>query len=538
MSRISWSRNSLKKMDVSSIKDTTGILELLEVVGQGTYGQVYKGRYVLSGDTVAIKVMNVRGAAQEDLKAEINLLRKYSHHRNIATYCGALIKKTPMEDHLWLVMEFCGGGSLASLIKSTRKKSLKEEWTAYISREILRGLSHLHKYKVIHRDIKGLNVMLNEKAEVKLVDFGVSVQTDSTLCQSNTFIGTPNWMAPEVIDCQKDPTSSYDCKSDIWSLGITAIEMAEGAPPLGDLHMMKVLQMIVNNPSPTLQQKKWSSSFHSFVKECLIKEPAERPSAENLLNHEFISSVTNIRYVRHQIVDHWKRKKENNDHGDDETSEEEGDQKSKEEPKCQLKEHPRKAQQQQNNKQPKLHKQQRKQHKHQQPGVKRPLKPAEKGVDCYPRPNPLSPDAKCKQYCGRPRGGSTPSVPEIQISPQSENPVPACVSASRARSPSPCSPMHNLKLMSQAWAGEFKPRSVSLSPRRRLVVDENANGLFQVLRICISKWFRLLQPLQFSLRFRLLKLSLQSRTFKLSLQSRTFKLSLQSRTFKLSLQSR
>ncbi|XP_062872406.1 traf2 and NCK-interacting protein kinase-like isoform X2 [Trichomycterus rosablanca] len=127
----------LDKIDFSSLRDPTGIFDLVKMVGNGSYGQVYKGRHVKSGQTVAIKVMNVSGATQEALKAEINLLSKYSHHRNIATYYGAFNKKNHLEDHLWLVMEFCGGGSLDGLIRSTRTKSLKEEWTAYISREIL-----------------------------------------------------------------------------------------------------------------------------------------------------------------------------------------------------------------------------------------------------------------------------------------------------------------------------------------------------------------------------------------------------------------
>ncbi|TNN76391.1 TRAF2 and NCK-interacting protein kinase [Liparis tanakae] len=129
-----------------------------------------------------------------------------------------------------LVMEFCGAGSVTDLIKNTKGNSLKEEWTAYICREILRGLAHLHQHKVIHRDIKGQNVLLTENAEVKLVDFGVSAQLDRTVGRRNTFIGTPYWMAPEVIACDENPEATYDFKSDLWSLGITAIEMAEGAP--------------------------------------------------------------------------------------------------------------------------------------------------------------------------------------------------------------------------------------------------------------------------------------------------------------------
>uniref|UniRef100_A0A4W5LPS2 non-specific serine/threonine protein kinase n=1 Tax=Hucho hucho TaxID=62062 RepID=A0A4W5LPS2_9TELE len=150
--------------------DPAGIFELVEVVGNGTYGQVYKGRHVKTGQLAAIKVMDVTEEEEEEIKAEINMLKKYSHHRNIATYYGAFVKKSPPgnDDQLWLVMEFCGAGSVTDLVKNTKGNSLKEDWIAYICREILRGLSHLHQHKVIHRDIKGQNVLLTENAEVKL----------------------------------------------------------------------------------------------------------------------------------------------------------------------------------------------------------------------------------------------------------------------------------------------------------------------------------------------------------------------------------
>lgn len=195
---------------------------------------------------------------------------QYSNHRNIATYYGAFVKKSSpgKDDQLWLVMEYCGAGSVTDLVKSTKGQSLKEEWIAYISREILRGLSYLHSNKVIHRDIKGQNVLLTDNAEVKLgkldssvdrvaslfdrsstelslrgvslVDFGVSAQLDRTIGRRNTFIGTPYWMAPEVIACDENPDATYDNRSDLWSLGITALEMAESQPPLCDLHPMRV----------------------------------------------------------------------------------------------------------------------------------------------------------------------------------------------------------------------------------------------------------------------------------------------------------
>ncbi|XP_011481890.1 misshapen-like kinase 1 isoform X3 [Oryzias latipes] len=300
---------SLDEIDLAALRDPAGIFELVEVVGNGTYGQVYKGRHVKTGQLAAIKVMDVTEEEEEEIKAEINMLKKYSHHRNIATYYGAFVKKSPPghDDQLWLVMEFCGAGSVTDLVKNTKGSSLKEDWIAYICREILRGLCHLHNHKVIHRDIKGQNVLLTENAEVKLVDFGVSAQLDRTVGRRNTFIGTPYWMAPEVIACDENPDSTYDFRSDIWSLGITAIEMAEGAPPLCDMHPMRALFLIPRNPPPKLKSKKWSKKFIDFIEGCLVKTYTSRPSTEQLLKHSFIRDQPTERQVRIQLKDHIDR---------------------------------------------------------------------------------------------------------------------------------------------------------------------------------------------------------------------------------------
>ncbi|XP_073867255.1 mitogen-activated protein kinase kinase kinase kinase 4 isoform X36 [Macaca fascicularis] len=300
---------SLVDIDLSSLRDPAGIFELVEVVGNGTYGQVYKGRHVKTGQLAAIKVMDVTEDEEEEIKLEINMLKKYSHHRNIATYYGAFIKKSPPghDDQLWLVMEFCGAGSITDLVKNTKGNTLKEDWIAYISREILRGLAHLHIHHVIHRDIKGQNVLLTENAEVKLVDFGVSAQLDRTVGRRNTFIGTPYWMAPEVIACDENPDATYDYRSDLWSCGITAIEMAEGAPPLCDMHPMRALFLIPRNPPPRLKSKKWSKKFFSFIEGCLVKNYTQRPSTEQLLKHPFIRDQPNERQVRIQLKDHIDR---------------------------------------------------------------------------------------------------------------------------------------------------------------------------------------------------------------------------------------
>lgn len=301
---------SLDDIDLNALKDPAGIFDLIEVVGNGTYGQVYKGRHTKTGQLAAIKVMDVTEDEEEEIKLEINVLKKFSHHRNIATYYGAFIKKSPpgKDDQLWLVMEYCGAGSVTDLVKSTKGQSLKEEWIAYISREILRGLAHLHSNKVIHRDIKGQNVLLTDNAEVKLVDFGVSAQLDRTIGRRNTFIGTPYWMAPEVIACDENPEATYDNRSDLWSLGITALEMAESQPPLCDMHPMRALFLIPRNPPPRLKSsKKWSKKFHSFIDSVLVKDYHQRTYTDQLLKHPFIRDQPTERQVRIQLKDHIDR---------------------------------------------------------------------------------------------------------------------------------------------------------------------------------------------------------------------------------------
>uniref|UniRef100_A0A8C8A7C0 non-specific serine/threonine protein kinase n=1 Tax=Oryzias sinensis TaxID=183150 RepID=A0A8C8A7C0_9TELE len=269
-------------------RDPAGIFELVEVVGNGTYGQVYKGRHVKTGQLAAIKVMDVTEEEEEEIKAEINMLKKYSHHRNIATYYGAFVKKSPPghDDQLWLVMEFCGAGSVTDLVKNTKGSSLKEDWIAYIC----------HCLPTVF-DIF-ISWYVKAKYKEKL-DFGVSAQLDRTVGRRNTFIGTPYWMAPEVIACDENPDSTYDFRSDIWSLGITAIEMAEG--------------FCVNFSVPArhvplkLPFSARSKKFIDFIEGCLVKTYTSRPSTEQLLKHSFIRDQPTERQVRIQLKDHIDR---------------------------------------------------------------------------------------------------------------------------------------------------------------------------------------------------------------------------------------
>ena len=180
-------------------------------------------------------------------------------------------------------MEYCGGGSVSDIMR-LRKKTLTEEEISTILKDTLEGLVYLHARRKIHRDIKAGNILLNSEGHAKLADFGVAGQLTDTMAKRNTVIGTPFWMAPEVIQ-----EIGYDCLADIWSLGITALEMAEGKPPYGDIHPMRAIFMIPTKPPPSFRNPdRWSPEFIDFVSRCLVKNPEHRSTASTLLQHEFI----------------------------------------------------------------------------------------------------------------------------------------------------------------------------------------------------------------------------------------------------------
>ncbi|XP_031479622.1 serine/threonine-protein kinase 1 isoform X2 [Nymphaea colorata] len=280
-------RKSVRKGSVSSVPDSVVVredpstkYELLNELGKGSYGAVYKARDLKTSELVAIKVISLSEGEEgyEEIRGEIEMLQQ-CNHPNVVRYLGSY----QGEEYLWIVMEYCGGGSIADLMNIT-EEPLDEQQIAYICREALKGLSYLHSIFKVHRDIKGGNILLTEQGEVKLGDFGVAAQLTRTMSKRNTFIGTPHWMAPEVIQ-----ESRYDGKVDVWALGVSAIEMAEGLPPRSTVHPMRVLFMISIEPAPMLEDKeKWSLVFHDFVAKCLTKEPRARPTAIEMLKHKFI----------------------------------------------------------------------------------------------------------------------------------------------------------------------------------------------------------------------------------------------------------
>ncbi|XP_059974592.1 serine/threonine-protein kinase TAO3 [Mesoplodon densirostris] len=251
----------------------------LHEIGHGSFGAVYFATNAHTNEVVAVKKMSYSGKQShekwQDILKEVKFLRQLKHPNTIE-YKGCYLK----EHTAWLVMEYCLGS--ASDLLEVHKKPLQEVEIAAITHGALQGLAYLHSHALIHRDIKAGNILLTEPGQVKLADFGSA----SVASPANSFVGTPYWMAPEVILAMDE--GQYDGKVDIWSLGITCIEMAERKPPLFNMNAMSALYHIAQNDSPTLQSKEWTDSFRTFVDYCLQKMPQERPTSVELLRHDFV----------------------------------------------------------------------------------------------------------------------------------------------------------------------------------------------------------------------------------------------------------
>ena len=267
-----------------------------DLVGRGSFGKVYRARRKATGKEDAVKVIPMNeNEGLEDVKREVSIL-KDCDSPHIVSYRGCYFTGT----ELWISMEFCGGGSVEQ-ITSTTEEPLREDQIARVCSEALKGLQYLHQHSKIHRDVKGGNILLTDSGQVKLADFGVSAQLATTLSQRNTFVGTTYWMAPEVI-----LERQYDGRADIWSLGITAIEMAELAPPHHNLHPMRALFQIPKGPPPTLSKRgNWSTEFDDFVRACLVKDSNLRLQAWQALKLPFLEQEGGTACLL-EAIETWK----------------------------------------------------------------------------------------------------------------------------------------------------------------------------------------------------------------------------------------
>ncbi|XP_053873176.1 serine/threonine-protein kinase 10-like [Malaclemys terrapin pileata] len=275
------------------------IWTVLGELGDGAFGKVFKAQNKVTGVLAAAKVIDTQSEEElEDYVVEIDILA-CCDHPNIVKLLDALY----WDSRLWILIEFCPGGAVDAAILEL-EKGLTEEQIQVACKQILLGLQYLHSCKIIHRDLKAGNVLLTLEGDVKLADFGVSAKNAQTLQRRASFLGTPYWMAPEVVQCETSKENPYNYKADIWSLGITLIEMAEMEPPYHELNPMRVLLKISKSQPPTLRcPKRWSEEFKDFLRKSLERNPEIRWSASQLLQHPFVAEVTEKRPLRELIAE-------------------------------------------------------------------------------------------------------------------------------------------------------------------------------------------------------------------------------------------
>ncbi|KAK9879027.1 hypothetical protein WA026_003838 [Henosepilachna vigintioctopunctata] len=280
--------------------DPEDFWEMIGELGDGAYGKVYKSQHKQSGQLAAAKMCRLEGDDDlSDFMIEIDILTECIHP-NIVQLHEAFLK----EQQLWLLIEYCDGGAVDSIITEL-EKPMNEKQIAYVCQNVCKGLQFLHKSHIIHRDLKAGNILLTMAGGVKIADFGVSAKNKNTLQKHDTFIGTPYWMAPEVVLCETFRDNPYDYKVDIWSLGITLIELAQMEPPNHEMSPMRVLLKIQKSDPPRLEQPtKWSKEFNDFVAKALIKEPQKRPNCEELLKHAFINCTLDSKPIRDLLLEY------------------------------------------------------------------------------------------------------------------------------------------------------------------------------------------------------------------------------------------
>uniref|UniRef100_A0A1I8J1H0 Protein kinase domain-containing protein n=1 Tax=Macrostomum lignano TaxID=282301 RepID=A0A1I8J1H0_9PLAT len=273
--------------------DPLSVFEIAEYIGRGTYGVVRRARMKTSGRICAVKIMNDGQDIVEELRAEVRVLTQFVDHPNLPRFYGLYLDRSSAHQTIWLAMELCEGGSVASLSKyhSANSLAVPEPVVAHIAGSALSGLAFLHSNRIIHRDVKCANVLLTKDGRVLLSDFGVSAHLKEVGEKRNTAIGSPFWMSPEVIACENQPDYRYDNRCDVWSLGISVIELCEGQPPLAELPPIKALFRIPSDPPPTLRRpERYTALLRDFIAKCLVKDYEIRPAASELRSHLFLAS--------------------------------------------------------------------------------------------------------------------------------------------------------------------------------------------------------------------------------------------------------
>uniref|UniRef100_A0A8D2D0U8 non-specific serine/threonine protein kinase n=1 Tax=Sciurus vulgaris TaxID=55149 RepID=A0A8D2D0U8_SCIVU len=298
--------------------DPNEVWEIVGELGDGAFGKVYKAKNKETGALAAAKVIETKSEEElEDYIVEIEILATCDH-----PYIVKLLGAYYYDGKLWIMIEFCPGGAVDAIMLEL-ERGLTEPQIQVVCRQMLEALSFLHSKRIIHRDLKAGNVLVTLEGDIRLADFGVSAKNLKTLQKRDSFIGTPYWMAPEVVLCETMKDTPYDYKADIWSLGITLIEMAQIEPPHHELNPMRVLLKIAKSDPPTLlTPSKWSVEFRDFLKTALDKNPETRPSAAQLLEHPFVSSVTSNKALRELVAEAKAEVMEEIEDGRDEGDEE------------------------------------------------------------------------------------------------------------------------------------------------------------------------------------------------------------------------
>ncbi|RLU25647.1 hypothetical protein DMN91_001804 [Ooceraea biroi] len=312
---------TFKRLD--SIQDPEKRYILKDRVGFGACGEVYEGIDQQAGNKrVAIKIQKLTPETQCLIVEEYCILRDFAGHPNLPDFYGIYRRRSAKKseyDQIWFVMELCEGGTVMDFVRGiiASDKRMQEEHIAFILREVIKALIHLHEHNVIHRDIRGNNIVLTKEGEIKLVDFGLSRMVKTESGKGHTYIGSPSWMAPEVISGKSNATDvGYDSRVDVWAIGITVIELADGKAPFEDMHPTRALFQIVRNPPPTLYRPaNWSGNLNDFIAECLEKNPKNRPYMAEIIEHPFLSELPENDYpltqeIKTLAMDVFKRGKE------------------------------------------------------------------------------------------------------------------------------------------------------------------------------------------------------------------------------------